>query len=338
MKQGVFARAVGTSVIVLALAGCAAPQVSSLQQHWPSALAPAALIGGVPFYPQSDYQCGPAALAMAAGAAGASVLPEQLVNQVYLPGRQGSLQLEMLAGARRLNLVAYQIKPDLQTLLQEIAAGHPVIVLQNLSLSFAPVWHYAVAIGFDRDRNTIILHSGRSASMEMSLHAFARTWERSNQWAMLALSPDRLPASADASSYAQSVATLERVSAEAARAAYGAALTRWPTDPVLQLGAGNTAYAMGDLNAAAQAYRRLVDNHPDFADGWNNLAQVLFEQRKYRHALSAVRKAVALGGQRLPSYRKLQQQIQAKLSTANTGRCTRRGSDRRSATPACPAA
>lgn len=305
-------RAFGCAAIMLALAGCAAPVVTSLQQHWPPALSPAAKIAGVPFYPQDDYQCGPAALAMAASAAGVPATPEQLVSQVYLPARQGSLQLEMLAAGRRLGLVTHRIRPDLEALLQEVAAGNPVVVLQNLSFQFAPVWHYAVAIGFDRASNTIVLHSGRTEGLEMSLHAFERTWERSGRWAMLAMPPDRLPAGADASGYAVSIMALERSSPEAARKAYAAALRRWPNDPVLQLGAGNSAYAQRDYEAAVLAYKTLVAAHPGIADGWNNLAQALLDQGRRREALAAIGNAVAIGGPRLGSYRELQQEIQAK--------------------------
>lgn len=305
-------RAIASAAVVLALAGCAAPRVASLQQHWPPGLSSEARIGGVPFFPQDDYQCGPAALAMTAAAAGAQVTPEQLVSQVYLPGRQGSLQLEMLAAGRRLGLVTHRIRPDLETLLQEVAAGNPVVVLQNLSFQFAPVWHYAVAVGFDRGSNTIVLHSGRTENLEMSLHAFERTWERSERWAMLAMPPGRLPASADASAYAVSIAALERSSPEAARKAYAAALDRWPLDPVLQLGAGNTAYAQRDFEAAARAYGKLVATHPGLADGWNNLAQALLDQGRRREALAAIDKAVALGGPRAGSYLQLRQEIQAR--------------------------
>jgi tetratricopeptide (TPR) repeat protein len=318
MKQRAFpARRWGTLIasltVVLALGGCATPQVTSLQQRWPETLQRSAMIRDVPFYPQSDYQCGPAALAMAAGAAGVSVSPEQLVDQVYLPGRQGTLQLEMLAATRRMGLVAYQISPDISALLKEVGAGNPVIVLQNLSFEFAPVWHYAVVIGFDRERNTLVMHSGRTERMEMSLYTFERTWSRADRWAMLAMRPDRLPATANATAYAASIAVLERSSAKAARTAYVTALRQWPTEPILQLGAGNTAYAMKDLNGATSAYRNLVKTHPDNADGWNNLAQVLLDQGRHRDALTAINRAVSLGGPRLSSYQKLRQEIQAKL-------------------------
>ncbi len=297
---------------VALLAGCATPQVASLQQRWPEALPASALIAGVPFYPQEDYHCGPAALAMAAGATGARLQPEQLADQVYVPGRQGSLQVEMYAAGRRHGLLPYKLQPDIETLLQEVAAGNPVIVLQNLSFSFAPVWHYAVVIGFDRDANILQLHSGRTEKLEMSLYTFERTWARADKWAMLLLPPTRLPASAEPDAYAASAATLERVAPAAARTAYATGLEKWPAHRTLWLGAGNAAYSLGQLDAAIHAYEKLTSLHPEFADAWNNLAQALLDKGRVNEAAMAIRRAVALGGARLPKYLDLQKQIQAK--------------------------
>src|SRR3982750_3125163 len=84
------------------LSGCSfiAPQTYALKESTPGDLQPRAELTEVPFFPQEDYYCGPSALAMVLTAAGAKVTPEQLVEHVYLPGRKGSLQVEMLATAR----------------------------------------------------------------------------------------------------------------------------------------------------------------------------------------------------------------------------------------------
>ena len=50
-----------------------------------------------PFIPQERYQCGPAALTTVLTVSGVDVDLQQIVDQVYLPEKQGSLQLEMLA-------------------------------------------------------------------------------------------------------------------------------------------------------------------------------------------------------------------------------------------------
>ncbi|MGB4359800.1 MAG: tetratricopeptide repeat protein, partial [Rhodoferax sp.] len=78
------------------------------------------------------------------------------------------------------------------------------------------------------------------------------------------------------------------------------------------LGAGNTAYALGQREVAAKAYRQTVVKHPDFADGWNNLAQVLMELNRRSEASQAIARAVALGGVRLADYLALQAQIDKK--------------------------
>ena len=297
---------------VVLLSGCATPQVALLDARWPAELPAQVELTQVPFFPQDDYECGPAALAMVANVAGVKVTPQALVDQVYLPGRKGSLQPEMLAATRRQGLVAYPLKPKVEDLLREVAAGHPVLVFQNLAFSIYPVWHYAVVMGFDRERHVLLLHSGRTARMEISLFAFERTWARGQYWAMLALKPGQLPATAEPQAYTAAVATLERTDARGAQQAYAAALQRWPDDRTALLGAGNTAYALGQRDAAADAYRQAVLKHPDFADGWNNLAQVLLELNRRQEASQAVAHAVALGGERLPAYLALQAKIYKK--------------------------
>lgn len=299
--------------LVLTLSGCATPQVTQLDRHWPAGLPAAAQINSVPFFPQEQYHCGPAALAMVAQAAGVRVLPDELTDQVYLPGRQGSLQVEMLAAGRRQGLMAYPLAPRLGDLLQEVAAGNPVLVLQNLSFSFAPLWHYAVVIGFDRARNIITLHSGVTERLEMSLFTFERTWARGDSWSMVLLPPSRLPATADAERYTAAATALERVQPQAAQTAYGAALKSWPGHRAALLGAGNTAYTLGQLDRATAAYQAATRQHADFADAWNNLAQVLLDQGRVPEAAAAITHAVNLGGPRVERYRALQARIQARI-------------------------
>ncbi len=295
--------------VALLLGGCATPQMVALGDHWPVNLATSVELGSVPFFPQEDFECGPAALAMVAAAAGVKVLPEELVEQVYLPARKGSLQVEMMAAGRRQGLLAYPLRPRLEDLLREVAAGHPVLVFQNLAFSFYPVWHYAVVIGFDRQHNILLLRSGRTERLEMSLFTFERTWARGQYWSMVALLPSRLPTTAEPEVYAVAAAALEHVNPRAAQIAYAAALQRWPQDSGALLGAGNTAYALGQPAVAIDAYRAAVSLRPDFAEAWNNLAQVLLEQGKRNEASQAIAKAVALGGVRLPRYRELQLSI-----------------------------
>ena len=296
---------------LLVLGGCSTPQVSKLARAWPAELPAKVTLANTPFIAQEDYECGPAALAMVLQSAGLQVTAEQLIDQVYLPNRKGSLQIEVLAASRRNGLPGLVLAPEVDAVLREVAAGHPVLVFQNLSLPVYPVWHFAVVMGYDRDRNVLLLHSGRTQAMEMSLYAFERTWERGGYWAMVALPTNQLPATAQAEGMARAIAALERVQPGAAQNAYRTALQKWPTQRALMLGVGNTAYALQQWETAETAYRLATQAHPDFADAWNNLAEVLFQQGKQAEARTAIDKAVALGGVRLPLYLELQKRIAA---------------------------
>src|SRR5512139_1764026 len=108
--------------LVLGLAGCVSlPQSEALHAQAPAGLPPRVEIAEVPFYRQDDFLCGPAALAMVFAPAGVRTDVEELTPLVYLPGRQGSLQAEMLGATRRSGLLAYPLAPRMEDLLRELA-------------------------------------------------------------------------------------------------------------------------------------------------------------------------------------------------------------------------
>lgn len=294
----------GFVFVLFVLAGCVSlPQSDALRADGGVGLPPRAELDSVPFFAQEEYQCGPAALAMALNAAGVAVLPDALTDEVYLPARQGSLQVEMLASARRHGLLAYELAPELKDVLAEVAAGNAVIVLQNQGLwSFHPYWHYAVVIGYDLEKKQILLHSGARANRAMALGLFEFLWIDGKRWSMVALAPGRLPASAREASYATAAAALEKAGriAEAHRA-YQAMLERWPANLVGLMGMGNTDYALGRLAQAETAFRNAAARHPLAAAAFNNLAQTLADQGKLEAALEAAHEAVRLGGASLPA-------------------------------------
>lgn len=289
--------------LLLALGGCATPQLTALKAEPPAGMAPHAEIRATPFFPQTAYHCGPASLATVLNFAGVNTTPQALADEVYVPERKGALQAEMLAAVRRHGLVAYPLRPRLDDLLREVAAGTPVVVLENLSLPIFPMWHYAVVIGYDLPREAIVLRSGTTRREVMALGTFEHTWARSGHWAMVAVAPQYLPLTANEDDYVAAVVALEHVAPKAARQAYATAIKRWPKNRVALLGLGNTAYRMHDLAAAEDAYRRATAAHPQSADAWNNLAQTLSDLGRKDEALDAGRRAVTLGGPRLALYR-----------------------------------
>jgi tetratricopeptide (TPR) repeat protein len=297
----------GLFVLLLMLSGCASLQSSHLSR---SAFPDAVELAHVPFFPQEEYHCGPAALATTLSWAGTPTTPDALAPQLYVPNRKGTFQFELVASARRQGAVPYVLRPSLSTLLAEVQAGNPVIVLQNLAVSWYPKWHYAVVVGFDLGKDELILRSGRQQRHVIPLRTFERTWRRGEYWALVTMAPNRLPQTAEEASYLQSVAELERLNRHLeASVAYRAALERWPSSLTAWLGLGNNHYAMGHQVEAETAYRTATEKHPQAADAYNNLAHVLGEQGRWVEAEPAARRAIAIGGPRIGTYQKTLDEI-----------------------------
>jgi len=280
--------------LLVVLAGCAV-QTQALREHPPADLPASAELAATPFFPQTEYQCGPAALATALAAAGFAADPVQLGDEVFLPARTGTLQVEMIAGARRHGAVATRVPASVEAVLREVQAGHPVVVLLNLGLSWAPLWHYAVLVGYDIAAGDVWLRSGATRRATLAMRTFEHTWRRSGSWAFVALPPGQWPVTAQEEAVVEAGVGFERV-APAAQAAlvYRSALQHWPESLSLQMGLGNTLYAAGDKAAAAAAFRAAAAAHRS-APAWINLASTLLELHRDDEALAAAREAVAVG-------------------------------------------
>jgi hypothetical protein len=147
-------------------------------------------LNDVPFFAQDAYQCGAAALAIVLSWSGLPTDPETLISEVYTPARKGSLQTSIIGAARRHGRVAYPVS-GVESMLTEVAAGHPVIILQNLGLSWYPKWHYSVLVGYDLPKGIVILHSGETPFEHLSFRIFKNTWVRSGYWGLLVLKPSQ---------------------------------------------------------------------------------------------------------------------------------------------------
>jgi len=259
--------------------------------QFPPGPAPVELTA-VPFFPQTEYQCGPAALATVLAHAGAPVDADDLVPEVYIEGLRGSLQPELLGATRRNGLIPYVLAPDPAALLAELAGGRPVLVLQNLGLPRAPVWHYAVVVGADGD--DVILRSGTEQRRLEPSAKFLRTWQRGANWAFVALTPGELPATATAAAYVRALAGTESLlAAPATTAAYTAALERWPSDELVLFAAAGHKLSLHDLAGATDLYRQLLATAPQHTAARNNLANVLAQRGCRADALREARIALA---------------------------------------------
>ena len=302
------------------LSGCASlmPQTKELAKALPAGLPEQVELTATPFFPQTEYQCGPAALATVLVASGVKVTDQELVPQVYLPERKGSLQVEMLAAARRHGMVSYQLAPRFEDMMREIAAGTPVVVLQNLGV-FSSGWHYAVAIGYDYQKGTLVLRSGTQERDVMPFAVHEVVWMRGGYWAMVTVPPDKIPATADENRWLAAIAcALERAGdVRSSRIAYRTFLGRWPQNVNAAVGLANTHHALGELSEAEMVLRKAAATAPDSVVVLNNLAQTLSDLGRDQEALPFAERAVAAGGPFAGSAQKTRDSIAERLRRAS---------------------
>ncbi|MCB1785195.1 MAG: PA2778 family cysteine peptidase [Gammaproteobacteria bacterium] len=287
----------GAVLLAAAVALSACASRPPLLPEWVAAGAAPVELSDTPFFAQDAYQCGPAALATVLHRTGVDASPDALAEQVYLPGQKGSLQVELLAATRRSGRIPYAIDPRPQSLFAELAAGRPVLVLQNLGFTWMPAWHYAVVIGFDLSSDSFILRSGTERRLLSPARSFLRTWRLAGHWAMVVLRPGELPAGPDRERYLHAAALTEPYLTPAARgAAYQAALQVWPDDATAHFGSAFALHAAGDLADAEHAYRELLDRQPRHVAALNNLAEVLAARGCYGAARKLARRALQIAG------------------------------------------
>jgi tetratricopeptide (TPR) repeat protein len=280
-----------TLFFVVLLAGCATGRLPAVDT---AALAGIEELVATPFYPQEEYQCGPAALLTILTTSGVETDMDTLVRQVYLPGRQGSLQAELLAATRAADRIAYPIDGRLEALAAELRAGRPVLVLQNLGVSWIPRWHYAVVVGLDAEREELVLRSGIDERRLTKLRTFLHTWRRGGYWGFVALRADELPADVEQTRWLGAVAATEQVGRlETARQAWTNAVATWPESIVARYGLATNAFKRGDWQAAERVYRNLLLAEPELAVARNNLALALLRQQRHAEAQQEAERALS---------------------------------------------
>lgn len=259
-------------VVFTLLAGACATTVPPTY-HYPSDTLTSV---DVPFVAQKDLNCGPAALTSVLRYYGSNTNVDTLRDQVFSPKARGSLTIEVGAAPRRHGFVSYPLPRRFDALMQEINAQHPVLVLQNLGLSWFPQWHYATVVGFDPKTDELLLHSGETANYRIARRTFVATWARADYWARVITPPAQTPASATPLEYLEAINALEQTGrAREAAEAYQAAAQRFSSNSTAQLVTANALMATGDSAQSHTYFLAALRLTPNNAVTWNNFAYAL---------------------------------------------------------------
>jgi len=261
-------------------------------------------IENVPFIKQSSGTCGPATLAMSLQANGKNISMQDLESQVFTPGMNGSLPTDLISASRRQGMMAIPIE-GLEALIREVAAGHPVIVFENLGLSWIPDWHYALVYGYDLPSRELILHTGPYSHHHLAIDEFEKSWSLANEWGLVVLQPNQLSATANEVAHVKAAAGLEQTGqTKSAKIAYQKILEKWPQSLVTRFGLANLAFENNDCHQAVQILTEMALENPTTPFVWHNLAIAQGHCHMRQQAQQSAERAVDLCPFRLrDSYR-----------------------------------
>jgi len=141
------------------------------------------LIEEVPFYPQQEYQCGPASLAGVLNYWGVHISPGEIATEIYSKSAKGTLTLDMIVYSERQNLKAQQYGGSLQDLRTNIDSGYPLIVLVDHGFWIYQQNHFMVVVGYNE--RGIIANSGKDRLKFIPLKDFLRSWGKTKFWTLL---------------------------------------------------------------------------------------------------------------------------------------------------------
>lgn len=281
--------------LLVVLTACQTPPQTKQLLAAPPDIARQHVIAQVPFYPQQQFFCGPTTLAEVAGFYGLSKSPDDIAPATFIPGLDGTLQIEMAAATRQLGLVAYaQPRATMAQLLSLVEEDIPVIVLQNNSIAWLPQWHYAVIIGYDLDAAEVVLHTGVTQAHRLNFATFERTWQRGNYWLLAMLPPDKTSTQLESFLYTRaSQDLLNTGQPDAGLAALKNATRQWPDYWLPYFLLGNHYFSVEPLVAAAWFDKGLAMAQQEVSY-LNNYAVLLSELGCYSKATKLINSALKL--------------------------------------------
>jgi ABC-type bacteriocin/lantibiotic exporter with double-glycine peptidase domain len=141
------------------------------------------MIPNVPFYPQEEFQCGPASLAGVLNYWGINVSPEEIASEIYSESARGTLNIDMGLYAEKRGLKARRYRGSLEDIKSKIDSGYPLIVLVDEGFLVYQKNHFMVVIGYGGEG--ILANSGREQHKFIPVKDFLRSWERTKFWTLL---------------------------------------------------------------------------------------------------------------------------------------------------------
>lgn len=206
--------------------------------------------------------------------------------------RGGVMSIDLVLAAREKGFDSQIVTGDRDLIAAELREGRPVILM--LQVVQAPgkgydFFHYIVVDGYDPGRNTYRTQFGDGKPRWVRIERLDDAWKKTKYATVVVR-----PADPNAEALRAAVRLEEQGQPALAAAAYRDILTHDPTSVLAWTNLGNTEMRLGQAPAAEEAFRKAIALDPDAADTLNNLAWLLFEQKRLDEAEPLARRAVAI--------------------------------------------
>jgi predicted negative regulator of RcsB-dependent stress response len=209
--------------------------------------------------------------------------------------RGGVLTVDMLIGARKKGFDAQIVTGTRDNIAAELAAGRPVILMLQIVQypgTHYDFFHYIVLDGIDPARGLIRTQWGDQKGRWTTFAKLEKPWAGGGHAAIFIR-----PHSGDTETLRAAVALEDEGKYADAAAQYRAITSHDPSSIVAWTNLGNAERQLGNTAEAERAYRKAIDVDAAAArDALNNLAWMLYEQKRLDEAEPLARKAVAEPG------------------------------------------
>lgn len=262
------------------------------------------MIDGVPVERFGLERCGAGSLHGVLAFYGESTSIDELDQRLPKADNGGVLTLDLLLEARARGYRARLMEGSLEELRRAIDAAEPAILaLQVLNMPGGrrDFFHYVIVDGYDPGEKLVRLHFGDGAVRWASERWLEEPWRGAGNAMVLieerAGDPVTVAESAFESSVRYAVALEAMGELDAARNLYRRLLDDRPDSALLWTNRGNVERAAGDAAYAETCYRRALELEPDNRDALNNLAWLLLEEGgDVDEAVALAERAVAADG------------------------------------------
>jgi tetratricopeptide (TPR) repeat protein len=204
--------------------------------------------------------------------------------------RGGVMSIDLVLAARKQGFDSELVTGDASLVEAEVREGRPVILMLQVvqypgkSLDF---FHYIVVDGFDSATNLFRTQFGDGKPRWARISRLESAWKKTKH-ATIVIRP-RDP---NSDALRAAVRLEEEGKYALAAHAYREVLDRDPNSVLAWTNLGNAEMRVGRRPAAEEAFRKALELQPDSADTLNNLAWLLFEEKRMDEAEPLARKAV----------------------------------------------